>query len=498
MFFSSFIHAPEFPSSAKWLNTESSLSLKKLRGHVIVLDFWTYCCINCIHILPDLKYLEEKFAGQPVAIIGVHSAKFKNEEREENILSAIERYGIHHPVVIDDQHRIWESFAVRAWPSFVVIDPQGKVVSQFSGEGHRQELEVIIQKLLDEGKRSQSLAEKPLELRSKPIIQNSTLAFPGKICIDAETDRLFIADSNHHRILECQLTSPTEAKILNVIGKESQGKADGSYPQASFNQPQGLAYQDNQLFVCDTENHVLRQIDLKKQLVATLAGTGEQASWGSTGGGGKVTELSSPWDVAVTKEHLYVAMAGSHQIWKYEFSSQEIYPIAGNGGENIVDGASLRAQLAQPSGLSLFKDQLYFADSEVSAIRKLDLAAMEVSTLIGNGLFVFGLQDGELEDALLQHPLGLVTTDKEIFIADTYNHALRKINLESSQISTLIKRESGAVCSIEDKKCEVLPLNEPNDVKIWKRNLYIADTNNHLIRVFNLDTHTLDELTIHE
>jgi thiol-disulfide isomerase/thioredoxin len=128
------VRAPEFPR-AEWLNVAAPLSLKSLRGKVVLLDFWTYGCINCMHVIPDLKRLEEKYAEELV-VIGVHSAKFTNEKNTENLRRILVRYDIDHPVVNDAEFTIWRSYGARAWPTLVLIDPEGYVVGAASGEGH--------------------------------------------------------------------------------------------------------------------------------------------------------------------------------------------------------------------------------------------------------------------------------------------------------------------------------------------------------------------------
>ncbi len=502
MFFDFTLRAPDFPPTLQWLNTKEPLSLKQLRGHVVVLDFWTYCCINCIHILPDLKWLEEKYKDQPVVVIGVHAAKFLNEQKIENIQSAVTRYQIDHPVVVDNQHSIWDSFSVRAWPTFVVIDPEGSVKAHFSGEGHRQDLDNAIQKILVEARHKHTLSKSKIVIEKNPEQMTGALSFPGKICLDLSQKQLFISDTNHHRILHTQFITPTKVEVKAIIGSEKADLIDGEYRHAAFHQPQGLCLDENEqaLYVCDTENHSLRKVDLKSKVVSTIAGTGKQARWGDRGGPARQTALSSPWDIVMQivrqQPVFYLAMAGAHQIWQYDPGSGNVVAWAGNGQENIVDGPRTTAQLAQTSGLSLCRENIYFADSEVSAVRQLNLKSNEVTTLIGHGLFTFGLQDGNFDDALLQHPLGLHAEGELIYVADTYNHALRLMNLKTRQISTLIKREAHNVCSINDKNCDILPLNEPNDVKKMDDYLYIADTNNHLIRAYNLKQKTLEDVEI--
>ncbi len=475
------IYAPDFPKNSIWLNTVRPLSLADLRGRVILLDFWTYCCINCIHVLPDLKYLENKFRDQPFLVIGVHAAKFFNEQNIESIQSAIERYEIEHPVVVDNSHVIWESYAVSAWPSFVFIDAAGRLRGTLSGEGRRPEIEATVSGLLKEGKKEGILAAGVPAVVEKRIVPETALSFPGKILPDPEGKRLFISDSNHNRILICHFHTPTELHLLQAVGSGKAGSEDGDYGEASFNHPQGLCLVGENLYVCDTENHLVRRLDLTNRLVKTVAG--------------KDQKISSPWDLDYAEGYLYLAMAGSHQIWSLRLADNFLEVFAGSGLQNLVDGNLFASQLAQPSGISIYGNSLYFVDSEASALRVIDLKEGEVKTLIGHGLFDFGQRDGPFESALLQHPLGLSAGRGVVFLADTYNHAIRRVDLKNRQISTLIGRQWGAnLCRIGDQFCEELALFEPNDVKALGNFLYLADTNNHLVRVFDLRKSTLTDV----
>jgi hypothetical protein len=192
-------------------------------------------------------------------------------------------------------------------------------------------------------------------------------------------------------------------------------------------------------------------------------------------------------------------MAGLHQIWAYHLQTGKVGPFAGSGYENIVDGSLGEAQFAQPSGLAIFGNYLFVADSEVSAVRRIDLARKVVQTAVGEGLFVFGHKDGPLEEARLQHPLGVACEDNKVYVADTYNHAIRLIDLAEQKVSTLVGRpEIKTVCNIDDPSCDTLGLFEPSDVKVRGNMLYIADTNNHLVRIFDLEKKVLRTLAVKE
>lgn len=488
--------AKDFPEGFAWLNSDRPLSLADLKGQVVVLDFWTYCCINCMHTLPTLDWLEKKYHGQPVVFIGVHSAKFDNEQQAGNVQDAIGRYEISHPVVVDQEMKIWRSYNVSAWPTIDIVDPKGNVVYQQAGEGQRDELDDVIGVILDQHKKAGTLAPAPLAISRPATARPGALSYPGKLAFSSDGKMLAISDSNHNRVL---VVDPETGKVAHAIGGGSRGLQDGSFSEARFFRPQGLAWNGGKIYVADTENHALREIDLAAKTVRTLAGDGIQGQWVSGAQDGRATRLSSPWDLAYGDGFLFIAMAGLHQIWAYHVESGKIGPFAGSGRENIVDGSLAEAQFAQPSGLSLYSNFLLVADSEVSAARLVDLSRKSVHTIVGEGLFEFGHVDSSVEEARLQHPLGIHCDGNKIYVADTYNHAIRLIDLDSQKVSTVVgKAEMKTMCNIDDPSYDTLGLYEPSDVKQRGNTLYIADTNNHLVRVFDLEKMVLKTLAVRE
>ena len=475
------IDAADFPRELDWINTNGNpLSLADLRGKVVLLDFWTYGCINCMHIIPDLKKLEAEF-GNALVVIGVHSAKFKTEGNTRRIRSIVHRYEREHPVVNDRAMQIWRSYFVRAWPTLVLVDPAGKVVGSLSGEGHYAVLRDAIGLLIQDFDESGELDKTSLGLKPDwADAPDTLLSFPGKVLADEKNRRLFISDTNHHRILVSNL----EGKIIDTIGSGESGLADGSFDTAQFKQPQGVSFDgNNSLYVADTENHALRRINLESRSVETLAGTGVQKyllgdEYRASGNG-----LNSPWDVKVSGNNVYIAMAGQHQLWRYDIAAGRLIRFAGTGREALIDGDRLDGALNQPSGLALDGTRLYFADSEASAIRfaeTVDDGRME--TIVGTGLFDFGDQDGTGRKVLLQHPLGVDVAGGMLFISDTYNDKIKRIDPETATVTTVIGGPD--------------LLNEPGGLSVAGSRIYIADTNNHAIKVFDLDTGTLDTLDI--
>ncbi|KAM3095725.1 thioredoxin-like domain-containing protein [Phormidesmis sp. 146-35] len=491
------VRAPQLPQDSVWLNTDRPLSLKNLKGRVVLLDFWTYGCINCLHVLPDLKYLEEKYQNC-LTTIAIHSAKFDHEQETENIRQAILRYDIEHPVLIDRNFRVWQDYTVRAYPTFVVIDPQGYVVATVSGEGKREFLDELIGKLIEKAQGTisssypQGVASSyPQGVAPQEITftlekqQNSLitpLAFPGKVLADEASNRLFVADTGYHRIV----VSTLKGEVLQIIGTGKPGFTDGQFTDAQFSAPQGMTIDaiHQILYVADTGNHTIRRVDLERGKVETIAGTGQQ-SRNLRPHSGKALEiaLNSPWDLELSENQLFIAMAGSHQIWRL-LETGILTTYAGSGAEGWADGHTTHAAFAQPSGLTTNGETLFVADSEISSIRAIDLRSSQVTTLCGSGdLYGFGDVDGTDDAARLQHPLGITFANGSVWIADTYNHKIKSVNPESRLCHTVLG--DGTPGHQDGKYPQFF---EPSGLSATQTHLYIADTNNHAIRQVDLQT----------
>jgi DNA-binding beta-propeller fold protein YncE len=470
------IAAPSLDGAAGWLNVAAPITIEKLRGKVVILDFWTYGCINCMHVLRDLKTLEQRFPNELV-VIGVHSPKFTNEKDADNLKRVLLRYEIEHPVANDANLEIWRRYGARAWPTRVIIDPAGNLVGTALGEGNLEgfisAIRTVVRVFDERGEIDRSPL--PLDLERQRHA-DQPLLYPGKVLADERSDRLYISDSNHNRIV----VSTLGGALIETIGSGLQGDNDGIFLQARFYRPQGLALDGDLLYVADTENHQVRVVDFLARAVHTLAGTGKQAAWSGEGGDALRIDLNSPWDLALRPGILIVAMAGSHQIWVIDLLNDQAYPYAGTGEEARRDGAVNGAAFAQPSGIVVDGNVLYVADAECNAIRALQLPpANMVTTIAGGDLFEFGDRDGTGDDVRLQHPLGAAARDGRIFIADTYNHKIKLLDPATGKVTTLA---SG--------------FNEPGGLTIAGNTLYVADTNNHAIRTIDLSTRRVDTLTI--
>jgi thiol-disulfide isomerase/thioredoxin/DNA-binding beta-propeller fold protein YncE len=481
------VRAPEFPQNRIWLNTDHPLFLKDLKGRIVLLDFWTYCCINCLHILPDLKYLEHKYPDS-LTVIGVHSAKFDHEKDAENIRQAVLRYDVEHPVIVDSNFHLWRQYAVRAWPTLIVIDPDGYVISTVSGEGNCDALDQLIGQMIEQHQAKGTINLQELTLTREKLQKpdETALAFPGKVLADEAGDRLFIADSGHHRIIISNLSG----QVLQIIGTGKSGLTDGLFAEAQFSSPQGMTLDANKqiLYVADTENHCLRQIDLNQQQVMTLAGTGKQ-SHQLKPHSGFATEiaLNSPWDVEKVGNRLLIAMAGSHQIWEMSLETGIISTYAGIGAEACLDGLLNESAFAQPSGLSTDGRELYVADSEVSSVRAVGLIEnLPVRTICGSGdLFGFGDVDGHGLNVRFQHCLGIEYTQNYLWVADTYNHKIKRVDPRTGDCHTMLG--DGAAGHLDGQSIKAR-FAEPSGLSASSAHLYVADTNNHAIRHIALDT----------
>ncbi|MFI5480379.1 NHL domain-containing thioredoxin family protein [Streptomyces rubiginosohelvolus] len=446
------VRAPELIGKGGWLNTgDQQYTLADLRGRIIILDFWTFCCVNCLHVLDELRELEEKHRDT-VVIIGVHSPKFVHEAEHQAVVDAVERYEVHHPVLDDPELATWKQYAVRAWPTLVVIDPEGYVVAQHAGEGHAHAIEKLVEEL-----EAEHGAKGTLRRGDGPYVAPEPVAthlrFPGKALLLPDGGFL-VSDTTRHRLVELDADGET---VRRHFGTGERGLSDGGPDEARFSEPQGLAVlPDGRVAVADTVNHAIRALDLTTGVTSTLAGTCRQWWQGTpTSGPAREVDLSSPWDLAWFGDRLWIAMAGVHQLWTYDPESATVRVAAGTTNEGLVDGPAAEAWFAQPSGLAVSADgeRLWVADSETSALRWVDRDE-HVHTAVGTGLFDFGHRDGAAGQALLQHPIGVTALpDGSVAISDTYNHALRRYDPASGEVTTLatdVREPSDAVLADGD------------------------------------------------
>ncbi|MBI4212201.1 MAG: hypothetical protein HY540_06140 [Deltaproteobacteria bacterium] len=476
-------------SEQQWFNVSRPLTPEDLQGRVILIDFWTFCCINCMHVMPDLKKLEAEF-GDKLTVIGVHSGKFFNERDGDMIQSAVLRHELEHPVVNDAGFSIWKNFGARAWPTLMLIGPLGKIERVYSGEGHYQDLRADILHLLEKNEGRVNAQKLPIALEREKA-PSMFFDFPSKLVYAPDRQFLFVSDTGNHRIIGLDL----EGRVKLTIGSGKRGRADGAFASAEFQMPQGLLYHNGELFVADSENHLLRRIDLMTKTVETIAGTGMQGHvYHVENAPALTTAIATPWDLTRSADgkEIIIAMAGTHQLWGYDSANKTLRVIAGNGMESIDDGGYPQNSLSQPSGISRLGDRLYFVDSETSALRVLEKE--NIHTLVGTALFDFGLKDGVGKQAQMQHPIGIFADESGIYIADTYNHAIRRYDPQTQQLSTLVGNGDAGFVDGDFSKAR---FNEPNGLVKIGHKLYVTDTNNHQIRVVDVLQKKVSTLYIH-
>lgn len=478
------VHAPEIDRPGfEWLNSDIPLSLAALKGRVVVLDFWTYCCVNCLHAIPVLHELEGRF-GSRLVVIGVHSPKFSHERNLEQVKEAVKRYDIRHPVIHDRDRRLWEEYTIRAWPTLVLISADGYVIGHYPGEPQAAALEAEIARSLDGVSPIDDTVSPAANLRTDETDAGHFL-YPAKIKrVPGAPSTWVMSDTGHHQIV---LLDDSGAEI-DRFGSGECGFVDGAKETARLNGPEGLCGAEGTVFVADTRNHAVRRVDLASGHISTIAGTGERGSplppyWTS----GDHLSLASPWDLELVGDRLFIANAGTHQIVELRLDDGNVRLAAGSGREGIHDGPALQAQLAQPSGLAYHpgSELLYFVDSETSSVRRLDLKQQWIETLVGHGLFVFGDSGGTFSEARLQHPLGITVCGDLIYVADSYNNTVKIIDPVRQVVSVLDRGQY----TCNDPLC--VPLGEPAGLTCaCDRRLLVVDTNNHRVVQYDLEVRT--------
>ena len=478
------VEVPGFEGATQWLNVDRALTLADLKGRVVVVDFWTSCCINCLHAMPTLKRLEEAFRGAPLVVVGVHSPKFDEEGDAERLVDVVLDNRIEHPVAADGNMKVWRGWGVEAWPTVAVLDVNGKVVWAGAGEPDYEELALVVRSALKEGEAKGALAKGEFAHQRPEKETSGVLRYPGKVAALAGGG-MAIADTGHHRIL----LTDGDGKITEVIGSGGAGWKDGGFAEAMFARPAGMAEALGDLYVADTQNHAIRKIDRRAKTVTTIVGTGELG--GSVRDNrvrpGRDVALRSPWDLLAIGDRVFVALAGSHQIGLFSAKTGEFRLFAGSGAEARRDGDLLDAAFAQPSGLAIDKDQkeLFVLDSETSSVRAIDLTKGVVRTVVGKDLFVFGDVDGDRETTRLQHPIGLAWSDGALFVADSYNSKIKRVDPVTGVTKTLLGGRDDKV------------VDEPAGLAVVGTDLIVADTNHHrLLRVPNKGAGTPEPITL--
>jgi peroxiredoxin len=467
--------APELPDTLQWTNSAEPPSLAALRGRVVLLYFWTFDSVNCTNVLADLRFLESKY-HDGLSVIGVHTPKYDYQRQAAPVLKAVNRCHIRHPVANDPDFSVWRGYGVQSWPSFAIVDAQGRFAGLLSGEGRREEADSLVGQLLDEAAANDLRVYEASVATVRPE-PRMPLQFPGKVLATPTT--LWIADSGNNRILECD----HNGRVLRQLGSGTPGCVDGRNREAQFNNPQGMTIVYDTLYVADAGSHAVRRVLLPAGDVTTIAGTGTLGhDLPAESSDPRQTRMSAPTDLVAFEDKLYIAVSGQHQIWRYDITRNKLGVLAGNGRLGITDGEGVDASFAQPSGLDVFEHQLVVVDAAASAARLVSLADRQVATLVGAGPYDFGDISGKRDVARLQNPLGVCVDPRGLaFIADSYNGKIKALNLRSGEIRALN-----------------LPyqLNEPAGISMASNALWIANTNAHEIVRVDLATGQIKHLNI--
>ncbi|MHB1565269.1 MAG: thioredoxin-like domain-containing protein [Acidiferrobacter sp.] len=469
-----------FPHGAPWFNVSQPLTSRQVQGRFVLLDFFTPGCINCIQTIPGIAQLQRRYA-RDLVVIGVNSPKFRASRHDQSVRDFLIEYHVTHPVVTDVGFRLWHAYRVFAWPTFVLIGPRGHLRHVWIGQGHHR----AISRFIAVGLRADApyLHPQPLPLIALPT-RPPLLAGPEKVAVGRHY--VAVADTLGNRILLFN----HHGRLQHIIGTGQAGATNGPAAQATFNHPQGLAFRGPMLLVADTFNNEIRAINTVRLTVRTIAGDGRE---GYSRGGPipRQVRLNAPWGLLAVGPVLYIAMAGDHQVWRYNLAHQTIAPWAGNGAEGLTNGPRRQALFAQCSGLSYHRGTLYVADAESSSVRV--IRGGRVSTIIGRGLFHFGYRNGPARHALLQHDQGLAYLGHDLYIADTFNDAIRCLDLRTDMVTTVAGdgRPGNAVGAARGAT-----LNQPGGLAVLNRHtLLIADTGNNRILALHLRRGSLTDWT---
>jgi len=465
------------PDDLDWVNC-APIALAKLRGRATLLYFFASSSIYCQQLSHEIKLLEAKFSNG-LNVIGIHTPKFSYESESANVLKCVNRWSISHPVINDAQWRLWRMLNIQAWPTMVLLDAEGKISGVYFGDGHKAELESRINQLLNDAQmRGIASGEPPPNVKIPET--NGFLSFPSHVI--AGVDRLYLSDTGHNRVLEMSF----EGQVTRIFGSGNPGLWDGRGIETGFRAPTGLCLGKDQLFICDTGNHVIRRVRLTAHdQIDTIAGTGKMAAGLSDPGAARAISMASPTGCMWTQDKIFVTQSGQHQIWMVDLIRNTARRIAGSGQDGFADGSAAMAAFSKPNGITLARDGIYISDANNSAIRHISLTDFSMRTVVGEGGFEFGDADGSASTARLQHPSSVHfdSARNVIWIADSYNNKIKLYSIAKNEFKTL---------NVNYK------LHEPQGLTIADNALWIVNTNAHELLRLDLKTGKLARINVAE
>lgn len=462
----------------QWLNLADDLKVSDLKNRVILLDFWTYDCVNCLQVNSKIKELEQEF-GSKLTVIGVHCSNFESAKNTAAVRKAVIKYDIDYPVINDQNLAICNSFKPESienieLPTAILLDYHGQVSRKYIGRNDiNKHLKEDVSKLIAKYNYRLNRDLLPI-LLEKNKITGHVLSFPTRLEYvkdfeynGARFPAMFIANSGKNNII----ISSMAGEIIATIGSLRQGFDDGDFDTASFDLPNGMVYKNHKLYVADTNNDAIRVVDFKENKVSTLI-AGEISNQNDS----SAITLSSPTDIKFypDADNIIIASAGNNQILQYDLTKQTSKIIAGDGQNGIKDGKYPQNSLAQTSSLAVFGQKIYFVDAKSSSLRVIDKDGT-LTTLAAKGV-------AESEKSLLEHPLSLTVDDTGIYIADSYNNSIKKYDFSSHKINNFIGTKNSGNNLGSKGNTE---FDEPNGIVSVIDKFYIADSNNDRIVVIN-------------
>jgi len=475
-------------NTSTWLNTTSPITQSQFTGKFTLLSFFRFSSIQSVHIIDDLKKLQQKYADQLI-VVGVNSPRFPYEGTDTMLRESIQRYGITFPIINDATHQLWARFKISAWPTHILLAPDGTSIINRPGENLFDSIDSMMSSQIARWTSDRLLTPSRFQYSMTAPLRTD-LVFPKKISADSERGRIVISDTNHHRIL---IASP-DGKIISSIGTGSPGFSDGSFATAQFRSPAGTVVKGNRIYVCDEGNHAIREIDGFRKTVRTLAGTGSMGLFTMQSGTGNSVQLNSPRDIAWYKGKLIVAMSGWHQLWQIDPTTGYCVPFAGNQAETLFDGPPSTSSFSEPSGIFSDSRSLFIADSGNNAIRQFTSTPINlIETLVGRGPIQFGDVDGSSSMARLQYPLGIVGHKGKLYIADSYNHKIKVYDLNTGRLTTLA---GSGIPGHRDAPKTAAQFSEPSGICQLENTLFVADSNNHVIRKIDIASANVTTITL--
>lgn len=468
--------APEFPPDVEWLNLTAPLRMADLRGRVCALGFVNVGSAWSLQRLRALAQLQLRH-GERLQSVAVHVPRFDYERDSRRIASWLHRHVIEFPVAHDPDWAAWQHYDIDEWPTIVLIDGQGRIRERIVGDGPIRELDARAMALCENLVPTGTAAAFELRRHEEPAMP---LRFPTGLAVDEQY--LYVADSGHHRVLECDHAG----RILRQFGSGNVGFIDGPPELAAFSHPGALCLQRGQLYVVDGGNHAVRRIDLRVGEVDTLCGAGRPGEpVAGVVRNPRDVAFDQPSAVAMVDDSLLVACRGDNRIWKYDLGKDQLDLLAGSGELAIEDGVGVEAAFAEPAALATVQQRVYVCDGAGSAIRTMNVRSKLVKTLVGQGPWSYGCADGVRSDASLQAPqaIALDPDAPVLWIADCGNNQLRTLRLGGGELSTVALQQR---------------LHGPRGLAVGQGAVWIADTDAHAVLRLDVASGGLQHVPIGE